>query len=62
VSVGLRRRERGGLKSIDFFSSLLKGEEAAAGVDFVNILPSAFTHADPKRAKKTDGLTVFFAF
>ncbi len=32
-----------------------------AGVDFTNVLPSAFIHADPKRAKDTDNLTNFFA-
>ena len=32
------------------------------GVNFTNILPADFTHADPKSAKKllTDNLTVFF--
>ena len=30
------------------------------GVDSVNILCAAFTQADPKSAKKTDSLTVFF--
>ncbi len=33
-----------------------------SGVDFTNILCSAFMHADPKSAKKTNGLTEFFAF
>jgi len=28
--------------------------------DFTNILREAFTQTDPKSAKKTDGLTVFF--
>ncbi len=31
------------------------------GVDFTNILCAAFRHTDPKSAKKTDSLTVFFA-
>jgi len=30
-------------------------------VIFINFLRSAFAHSDPKSAKKTDGLTVFFA-
>jgi len=29
--------------------------------DFTNILHAGFTRADLKRAKKTDGLTAFFA-
>jgi len=29
-------------------------------VNFTNILGTAFTPTDPKSAKKTDGLTVFF--
>ncbi len=32
-----------------------------AGVNFTNIPCVAFTHADPKSAKKTNGLTVFSA-
>jgi hypothetical protein len=31
------------------------------GVDFINILRTAFTHVGPKSAKKADSLTVFFA-
>jgi len=31
------------------------------GVDFTNILHEAFTSTDPKSAKKTHSLTVFFA-
>jgi len=31
------------------------------GVYFTIILPAAFEHADPKGAKKTDRLNVFFA-
>jgi len=31
------------------------------GVDFINILQAAFTFADPKSAKKTGNLMVFFA-
>ncbi len=31
------------------------------GVDLTNILLTAFMHADPKRAKTTDSLTVFFS-
>jgi len=31
------------------------------GVDFTNILCKALTRTDPKSAKKTDGLTAFFA-
>jgi hypothetical protein len=31
-----------------------------AGVNLINILRAAFTHADPNSAKKTDSLTVFF--
>ncbi len=30
------------------------------GVNFINILQAAFKQADPKSAKNTDGLTVFF--
>jgi len=30
-------------------------------VNFNNILQAAFTRTDPKSAKKTDNLTVFFA-
>ncbi len=30
------------------------------GVNFINILQSAFMCSDPESAKKTDGLTVFF--
>jgi len=30
-------------------------------VNFTNVLCAAFTCGDPKIAKKTDGLTVFFA-
>ncbi len=33
----------------------------ASGVNYTNILCAAFTHANPKSAKMTDGLTVFFA-
>jgi len=32
----------------------------APGVDYTNILCATFTLADPKSAKKTDGLNVFF--
>jgi len=32
------------------------------GVNFINILRAAFVRADPKSVKKTDNLTVFFAF
>jgi len=32
-----------------------------SGVNFTNILCKAFTQADSKNAKKTDGLTVLFA-
>ncbi len=32
------------------------------GVDFTNNLEAAFARADPKRAKKTDNLNVFFRF
>ncbi len=32
-----------------------------AGVNFTNVLQSAFAHADPESAKKTDNLTVFFS-
>ncbi len=31
------------------------------GVDFTNVLRKAFMSLDPKRANKTDSLTVFFA-
>jgi len=31
------------------------------GVNFINVLKAAFTLADPKSTKKTDGLTVCFA-
>jgi len=41
-----------GKQNLQFFSS---------GVNFTNILRTAFTNADPKSRKKTDGLTVFFA-
>jgi len=30
-------------------------------INFTNVLRNAFTRADPKSAKKADGLTVFFA-
>jgi len=32
------------------------------GVIFINVLRAAFDHADPKSAKRTDNLTVFFVF
>ncbi len=32
------------------------------GVDFTHVLLQAFMLADPKSAKKTDGLTVFLRF
>ncbi len=31
------------------------------GVNFINVLQEAFTHADPKSTKKIDGLAVFIA-
>jgi len=31
------------------------------GVNFINDLQAAFVHSDPKSAKETDNLTVFFA-
>ncbi len=31
------------------------------GVNFINILPAAFMHADPKSAKNTVKLSIFFA-
>jgi hypothetical protein len=31
-----------------------------SGVNFINILRTAFTYVDPKRVKKIDNLTVFF--
>jgi len=31
------------------------------GVNCINVLQAAFTHADPESAKKIDNLTVFFA-
>ncbi len=38
------------------------GSKAAHGVDFINILPTAFKHVQiPKVQKKTDNLAVFFA-
>jgi len=33
----------------------------APGVNIINTLHPAFTHADPKSVKKTDSLTAFFA-
>jgi hypothetical protein len=36
-------------------------EELTSGIDFTNILCAAFPGTYPKSAKKTDGLTVFFA-
>jgi len=33
---------------------------SASSVNFINILRAAFACADPKSAKKTDNLTVFF--
>jgi hypothetical protein len=32
------------------------------GVNFINILSTAFTHADPESVKDTDDLTVFLRF
>ena len=32
-----------------------------SGFNFINVLPAAFTHVDPKSAKKLLDLTVFFA-
>ncbi len=37
------------------------GQAWSQGVNFINILLVAIGHADPKSAKKTDNLTVFFA-
>jgi len=34
--------------------------ELQSGVNFTNVLQTAFTQADPNSAKKTDYLTVFF--
>jgi len=34
---------------------------STSGVNFTNILRSTFTLADPKSAKKTNDLTIFFA-
>jgi len=31
------------------------------GVNFINVLQAAFTHANPKSSKKTAKLSVFFA-
>jgi hypothetical protein len=39
----------------------LKAEGSSPGVNVINILSGPFTNADTKSAKKTDGLTVFFA-
>ncbi len=36
--------------------------ERPSGINFTKILLTAFTHKDPKRAKNTDGLTVFLRF
>ncbi len=33
---------------------------AAGGVNFINVLHTAFTLVDPKSVKKIDNLTVFF--
>jgi len=38
----------------------LRLSTATAGVDFTNISLKAFMRVDPKRAKNTDSLTVFF--
>ncbi len=35
-------------------------ENRITDVNFVTILIAAFTHADPKSTKKTDGISVFF--
>ena len=49
-------------KVLAYVRICLKPEAAAAaGVDFTNVLQAAFTHADPKSAKKLLYLTVFFA-
>jgi len=43
-------------KNFKYSSQVIK-----SSINFTNILLEAFTSTDPKRAKKTDGLTVFFA-
>jgi len=35
-------------------------ETSAPGVNYINVLHTAFTRADPISAKETDGLTVFY--
>jgi hypothetical protein len=39
---------------------LLASMHLRLGVNFINVLQAAFAQADPKRAKKTDNLTVFY--
>ena len=41
-------------------STMCLEKVAAAGVNFTNILRAAFTHADPKSAKKTVKSSIFF--
>jgi len=45
------------------YDKILKQKELCCykGVNFTNILRAAFTHADPKSARKTDGLTEVLA-
>jgi len=42
-------------------SALGELDRGRSRIDFTNILLKDFTFADPKSAKKTDGLTAFFA-
>ncbi len=47
--------------SLIFFRCCRKKCPLKPGINFTNVLRSAFESADTKSAKKTDGLTVFFA-
>jgi hypothetical protein len=43
------------------WNDVLQNRLRPSGVNFINLLRAAFLCADPKRAKKTDNLTVFLA-
>jgi len=45
---------------MDPFSDSIPLSYCSPGVDFINILRTAFTLVDPKSVKKIDNLTVFF--
>ncbi len=42
------------------FKLVLKESKSRSGVNFINVLCTAFTLVDPKSVKKIDNLTVFF--